>query len=178
MSSNSSIHHRRSIRLPNFDYTQSGAYFITMVTHKRFCLFGVIENNNIRHNLAGQCIDSILQSLPNHFPIVLNKWVVMPNHVHVMVTIQNEHKPTIDDPIVMELSHPLGTRARSIGAIVQNFKSISTRRIHSAGNNFNESIWQRNYYEHVVRDQNDFDRIIEYIENNPANWDNDELKYK
>lgn len=173
---NSAIHHRRSIRLPNFDYTQSGAYFITLVTQNRVHFFGEIENNNIRHNLTGQCVNSILQSLPLHFPIILNKWVVMPNHIHVLLTIQNGHKPTVDDPVVMESSKPSGTQAHSLAAIVQNFKSISTRHIHSAGNFFNESIWQRNYYEHVIRDQNDFDRIMEYIENNPANWENDELK--
>ncbi len=170
------VHHRRSIRLSGFDYSQSGSYFVTLVVQGRACIFGDISNNKINHSLIGQCVDANLQLLPNHFPIVLNRWVVMPNHIHVLLSIDNKNKSSNPDSFIEETRQPSGTQPQSLGAIIQNFKSVSTRRIHAIQGNIQDSIWQRNYYEHVVRDQNDFDRIEDYIKKNPADWDSDDLK--
>lgn len=162
--------HRRSIRLKNFDYTQPGAYFVTIVTHDRKCLFGDIENDCITHTLAGQCVLAIIGALPEHFSIQINNMVVMPNHVHILLTMLNKESDTPKSQTDLRKGSP----AHSVSAIVQNLKANSSRHIHRIVNN-QDSVWQRNYYEHIVRNQDDFDRIYTYIENNPLTWQKDEL---
>ncbi|BCY16949.1 hypothetical protein hrd7_07980 [Leptolinea sp. HRD-7] len=170
MTYNPALDHRRSIRLSNFDYSQPGAYFITIVSHERRCIFGVIENDCLTLSLAGQCVDAIISALPEHFPVEINHRVVMPNHIHILLTI-NSNEPEIQNVNIKPLR---GSPAQTICAIMQNLKSNSSRHIHRMWNN-NESVWQRNYYEHVVRNQDDFDRIYSYIENNPLTWQKDDL---
>jgi len=170
MAYNPAVDHRRSIRLPNFDYSQSGAYFVTIVSHQRKCVFGNIENDHEILTMAGQCVDAIISALPEHFPVEINHQVVMPNHVHLLLTIKSEG---MENSRVQ--TKPLkGSPAQSVCAIVQNLKANSSRHIHRIWNN-DEQVWHRNYYEHVVRDHIDFDRIYTYIENNPLTWENDEL---
>lgn len=170
MAYNPDVDHRRSIRLPNFDYSQSGAYFITIVTHHRKCVFGDIGNDHVSLSIAGQCVDARISALPEYFPVEINHKVVMPNHVHFLVTLIESTSGNTPN----STETPRGTTPRSISAIVQNLKANSTRHIHQIWKN-NEPVWQRNFYEHVVRDQSDFDRIYTYIENNPVTWQNDEF---
>ncbi|MEI8132763.1 MAG: transposase [Leptolinea sp.] len=169
MSYDPEIHQRRSIRLPGYDYSQAGPYFVTLVTYDRICLFGKIKESHMALNLAGLCVQTGLQSLSNLFPLSLNEMVVMPNHLHFILTItQTDH--TLSKPTKVNKSH-----ARTLGAIIQNFKSTTTRKINAQTGNKGFPIWQRNYYEHIVRDQNDYERIADYIRCNPQNWENDEL---
>jgi|APHig6443718053_1056840.scaffolds.fasta_scaffold105444_1 putative transposase len=170
MTYNPAVDHRRSIRLQNFDYSQSGAYFVTIVSHQRRCILGSIENDCVTLSLAGQCVNAIISALPQHFPIEVNHIVVMPNHIHLLVTINSG----VPENSIDDAESPRGTLPRSISALVQNLKANSTRHIRRILNN-DEPVWQRNYFEHVVRDQNDFDRIYTYIENNPLTWQKDEF---
>lgn len=170
MTYNPAVDHSRSIRLQNFDYSQSGAYFVTIVSHERRCIFGSIENDYVTLSLAGQCADAIISALPEHFPIEINHKVVMPNHIHFLVSINSDTSEKESN----NTEPPRGTTTRSINAIVQNMKANTTRHIHRILNN-DEPVWHRNYFEHVVRDQNDFDRIYTYIENNPLTWQKDEF---
>jgi putative transposase len=170
MTYNPALDHRHSIRLQNFDYSQPGAYFVTIVSYQRRCVFGSVENDCLTLSLAGQCIDAIISDLPEHFPVEINHQVVMPNHIHFLLSIKSDG---LENP--QFLNKPVkGSPAQSISAIVQNLKANSSRHIHRIWN-IDEPVWHRNYYEHVVRDQNDFDRIYTYIENNPLTWQKDEL---
>jgi putative transposase len=130
---NPTVHHRRTIRLQGFDYSQAGSYFVTMVTYGRECLFGIIENGQLQSTLAGQCVTAVLQTLPSHFPITLDAWVIMPNHVHILLTIigTSELNSRVDSIPLEPYSIFGGIQARSLGALIQNYKSISTRRIHA-----------------------------------------------
>jgi putative transposase len=180
-------HHRRSIRLDGYDYTTPGAYFITLVTWQHEYLFGEINLEEMKLNLVGQCAAVILQNLPAHFPIKLDAWMIMPNHLHAILVMEesgDQYRPPIEQPVNqpaslrMDRSLPQGTVSRSLGAIVQNFKSISTRRINVLHNTPGLPLWQRNYYEHIIRQDHEWERIRKYIQNNPAQWAEDELQLK
>jgi REP element-mobilizing transposase RayT len=147
------------------------------VTYQRECLFGKIANKEMQLNNYGRIVYKCWQAISNHFPFVeLGTYMVMPNHVHGIIVII--------DHMDAETSSRTGTiyRARmeqfgkpvigSIPTIVRTFKAAVTRRI---GRELNATaIWQRNYYEHVIRNHNDWDRIHRYLESNPPRWDEDQ----
>jgi len=171
-------HHRRSIRLKEYDYAQPGGYFVTIVTHQRDCLFGQIINEEMQLNELGRIADECWRLIPDHFTNVeLGAYVIMPNHVHGIIVIHaNENGMATNSLPFVGARHasplPLrGVKPYSIGAIVGSFKSAVTKRI---GRELNATgIWQRNYYEHVIRNHEDWDRIHRYIESNPSMWAED-----
>jgi len=171
---NPELDHRRSIRLQGFDYSQPGAYFVTLVTHNRQHLFGSVIDRKMLLSLAGKCVDAHIQRLDKSPLLQMDYWIVMPNHVHILCTFKqtpNQNGKEND----LETVKFKGTKPTSLGAIVQNLKSITARQIHKILGNLGNPVWQRNYYEHVVRDQDDFNRIAEYIDLNPLKWEEDEL---
>ena len=148
-------HHRRSIRLPGYDYAQPGAYFVTICTHGRACLFGRVVDGEMRLNDAGRIVQASWDDLPNHYPHVqLDAFVTMPNHVHGIIILMDE--PT--------------TKRHPLSEIVRAFKSFSSRRINQLRGTPGTRTWQRNYYEHIIRNEGDLRRIRAYIANNPAKW--------
>jgi putative transposase len=168
-------HHRKSTRLKGYDYCV-GAYFVTIVTYERDRLFGKIENGEMTLNDFGKIADECWRAIHDHFPFVeLGAYVVMPNHVHGVLIINDNGRDTgfvgarHASPL---LQKPNGTPPHSLGAIVGSFKSAVTKRIgreHKA-----TGIWQRNYHEHIIRDEREMDNIWRYIENNSAMWAEDE----
>jgi REP element-mobilizing transposase RayT len=192
---------RQSIRLPGYDYAQPGAYFVTVRTHKYTLLFGQVVNGEMELNVYGRVAATYWTRIPRYFSRVkLDAFVVMPNHVHGIIVIvdDNPQQDTGDafrapgheenpisehEPGRVELSgfgnaSPLhlgsaGPAPGSLGAIVGNYKSIVTRRINRIRRTPGADVWQRNYYEHVIRATDDVDRIREYIANNPARWAED-----
>ena len=182
MKYNPQKHHRRSIRLKEYDYSQPGAYFITMVTHQRACLFGNIVHGEMQLSPMGQIAEEHWRLIPEHFPHVeLGAYVVMPNHVHGIIII-HPNGLAANSPPAVRARHasprqnplpqpPNGVKPRSIGAIVGSYKSAVTKRI---GRELNATgIWQRNYHEHIIRNEGAYNRIHAYIESNPANWNTD-----
>lgn len=200
-------HHRRSIRLKEFDYTLPGAYFVTLVTNRKISLFGEIIDRKMRLNQLGEIIQATWQRLPGFFPIRHAEWVIMPNHLHGIIWILDKRKGEASAVrnskgkyfIMADASspqHPIGTKHESLGAIIQNFKSISTRKINqwlhnkpsgeksawfppSAGVIFMPNVsrlqvWQRNYYERIIRNDKELERIRQYILDNPFKWGEDE----
>lgn len=166
-------HHRRSIRLGDYDYSQPGAYYVTIDVQDRQCLFGNIVNNEMMLNEAGKMIDEQWNALPERFPnIELDVYVIMPNHFHGIIVIVGAS--LVDaHPAVAQIPNP------TLGDIVGAFKSIATNEyIKGVTTNswprFHKRLWQRNYYEHGIRDEVDLNRIRDYIQSNPANWDEDE----
>ena len=178
------IHRRRSIRLPHYDYSNPGAYFVTMCTQKRECIFGQIVDGNMRPNECGRVVESAWNGLPARFSHVeLDAFIIMPNHFHGIIILAGEQSITLDDtrsiePIGRDESRPYMRRktsekqATTLGKIVRAFKATTTRTIRSA--HFDKFAWQRNYYEHVVRNEDDLNSIREYITYNPLRWADDE----
>lgn len=161
--------HRRSIRLKGYDYSQAGAYFVTLVTYQRDCLFGEIRDAKMALNDFGTIADECWRAIPDHFQLVeLGAHVIMPNHVHGVIVIRESVGARHASP----LQPPRGPAPRSLGAIVGSFKSAVTKRI---GRELNATgIWQRNYYEHIIRNEKDLQRITDYIETNPLRWNEDD----
>jgi len=176
------IYHRRSIRSEDFDYSSNGAYFVTVCAQNRLCLF---DNPDVQ-----DMIETVWQDLPNRFSnIELDERVVMPNHFHGIIVInpsakKGDHK---DRPYTTNENtdrrgesciRPHGTHPDSIGRIIQSFKSLTTveytRGVKENGwTRFNKRLWQRNYYEHVIRNENELNEIRQYIRTNPENWETD-----
>lgn len=199
-------HHRRSIRLRGYDYTQAGAYFVTIVTQDRACLFGDIADGAMRLNDAGRMVQTIWDDIPMFYPGVdTGAFVVMPNHVHaviVLVGAPRRGQPQGIAPTDNTNAGPVATArpvpadagrggvadgsgqpqgvapTLSLADVVHRFKSLTTSRYadgveRSRWPPFRGRLWQRNYYEHVVRDEASLGRIRRYILDNPANWATD-----
>ncbi|MBI5437300.1 MAG: hypothetical protein HY937_09380 [Nitrosomonadales bacterium] len=185
-------HHRRSIRLKGYDYSQAGAYFVTICAHGRECLFGEIENGLMRLNEYGDIVASEwLRSTEVRLEIECGEFVVMPNHFHGTVYIVGAYgntphgiRPNHIDAMDGERAYyhdraychtPLRSPSRNVGAMVRGFKSAVSRRINEVRNTPGASVWQRNYYEHIIRNDADYNHIAEYIANNPQRWMEDSL---
>jgi REP element-mobilizing transposase RayT len=229
---------RRSIRLPEYDYAQAGAYFVTLCTHNREPLFGDIVDGEMALNEFGEIVHRCWTALPGHFShVCLDAFVVMPNHLHGVIIIARTNGADRTDhrngeglakftetpvhegsahwdeasarftyepvrgrgarrgealarggveipstgganasplqPSSLEKPWPNGTRPGSLAAMVQNFKSVSTRAINRLRGETGLPVWQRNYYEHIIRDERDLDRIRQYIADNPGHWAED-----
>ncbi|SEF46589.1 transposase [Nitrosomonas ureae] len=179
MTYNPTIHHRRSIRLQGYDYSQAGAYFITVCTHNRMPLFGEIVDGVMALNTAGQIVEKCWCAIPEHFPqVTLDGFVVMPNHVHGIITVgANNHLPLHYLPLPFNETPtqlnktPRPLQHRTIGSMVRGFKIGVTRWFH-ANTNIN-LVWQRNYYEHIIRNEDAYLKIAEYIQTNPQRWETD-----
>jgi len=173
-------HNRRSIRLRGYDYTQPGAYFVTIVTAQRRQLFGEIRDGHMQVNDAAIIVEDTWADISIRFPFAAaNAFVVMPNHIHGIIVISRGEASAgviaaLRD-IAAEASPlpPRGTTPGSLGAIVQYFKSASTRRINALQRTAGQTIWQRNYYERIIRNERALAAARRYIIDNPARWDLD-----
>ncbi len=171
-------HRRRSIRLPGYDYSQAGAYFVTVCTRNRECLFVDVGDAEIRLNECGRIIAGCWQDIPLHFADArLDAFLTMPNHLHGIIVIGDGDVGAMHFSKVRKMHRPYerprGTVPASLGAIVQNFKSVSTRKINAARDTPGATIWQRNYYEHIIRNEREWSMIAQYIRDNPAKWSAD-----
>jgi putative transposase len=182
MKYNSEIHKRKSIRLKGYDYSQAGLYFITICVQNRDDLFGMIENGEMKLNDAGQMIVKWYYELINKFPdIKCDEMIVMPNHFHCIVenvgadlrVCTNNIEQTYRDATILgeHKGSPLST-------VVQWFKTMTTNEYIRGVKNlgwqpFNGKLWQRNYYEHIIRNEKSYQTISKYIINNPAQWQAD-----
>jgi REP-associated tyrosine transposase len=161
---------RRSIRLKHYDYTQSGAYFVTIVMKGRACLLGDIVDQEMRLNNIGHAVQDVWENLVDHYPqIELDAFVVMPNHVHGIIVIV-DHRGDVGAGVGAGL-RPAPTKTQhGLPEIVRAFKSFSARRINEIRHTPGAPIWQRNYFEHVIRTEESWNRIRQYILDNPARW--------
>jgi len=167
--------HRRSIRLKGYDYTQAGAYFVTICTKDRACLFGDVADGVMRLNQMGHIVRQCWLAIPNHVPhVLLDEFVVMPNHVHGIIVIMPTHDvgATHASPLQNDdtPTRPRGPQPRSVASIVGSFKSAAAKRINEHRGTPGAPIWQRNYYEHIIRDDESLNLIRNYIADNPLRW--------
>jgi putative transposase len=177
-----SPHHRRSIRLKGYDYSTAGLYFVTVCTEKKVCLFGDVIDNEMRLNEAGQVVVQEWNALPERFPNVqLDCFVVMPNHMHGVIAIFPIGKkgaassaPTKVGAGIEEAKSGRTNAPPSLGKIMRAFKSISAIDVNKALAREGHQVWQRNYFEHIIRGGDDLDRVRRYIIENPWHWENDE----
>ena len=162
---NPDIHRRRSIRLKGYDYTQSGAYFVTVVTQNRITLFGEITDGKMLLNGTGQSVADAWEWLADQYPYVtLDEYVVMPNHLHGIIVVSNDDQGG---------SRTAPTRRKSLGRLVAAFKTVSTKQFNLAHGTPGQMLWQRNFYEHVIRNDEEMERVREYIAFNPMHWETD-----
>jgi REP element-mobilizing transposase RayT len=174
---NTAPQRRRTMRLQGYDYSQAGAYFITIVTQGRMCLFGDVVDGETRLNDAGRLAQAVWDELPRHYPNVeLDAFVIMPNHVHgIIVLVGAGLKPAlagVGDGLGAGLK-PAPTKCAPLSEIVRAFKTFSARRVNEYRRAPGLSVWQRNYYEHIIRSEKALDRIREYIATNPLQWSMD-----
>ena len=180
----SSKHHRRSIRLPGYDYTQPGAYFITICTFHHKYLFGEVVAGEMRQNEFGGIVQTCWDEIPVHFlHTELDAFVVMPNHIHGIILITDAVGARHAVPLHGNAASPHGNAVPpqqterfgkpvpgSIPTIVRSFKSAVTRRINQLRDTQGTPVWQRNYFEHIVRNEHTLNAIRQYILNNPHRW--------
>ncbi len=173
MTYNPQIHHRRSIRLKEHDYTQPGAYFITICTKHRQCLFGDIVMGEMQLNNLGKIAFNCWQEIPKHFShIELDTFVVMPNHLHGILLITHRPLGAQDScaPTTEQFGKPV---PGSISTVVRTYKAAVSKQINIIGNTKGVSVWQRNLYEHIGRDEKSLSDIRQYIIENPQRWTKD-----
>ncbi len=196
MTYNPDHHHRRSIRLRDYDYSGAGAYFITICSWKKECLFGEIGDGEMLLNECGEFIMKCWDTIPAHFPHVeTDEFIVMPNHVHGIIVLSDvgaqfiassrkaaaenqgipgegamNHAPTKGNGMKIGIIN----HAPTVGEIVRAFKARCTHAITTMRKTSGVPVWQRNYYEHVIRNERELGAIREYIRLNPLKWNEDE----
>jgi putative transposase len=157
--------YRHLSRLKDYDYSQPGAYFVTVCTKNRFCLFGEIHNDRIKFNSYGEIIRLSWLRLPDYYPNVeLDAFVIMPNHIHGVIFLKDVGAGLKRAPTGFE------GKPYPLSEIIRGFKTFSSRQINKLRNTPGASVWQRNYYEHVIRKDESLAQIREYIETNPLRW--------
>jgi len=171
-------HHRRSIRLRGYDYRQAGAYFVTICSQNRECMFGQVVEGQMILNAPGHMVELVWRELPQHYPgIEVDAFVVMPNHVHGIIILVGAGPRACPD----KSGQPQGvtpTTTMSLPDVVHRFKSLTTARyrrgvLQDSWPAFPGRLWQRNYHEHVVRSEEELNRIQQYVIDNPLHWEED-----
>ena len=196
-------HHRRSIRLKGYDYTKAGAYFITICTWQREHLFGDIVNGEMQLSRYGETVRFNWDNLPKRYRNVeLDAFIIMPNHVHGIIVLTDNGlegagleslsvesdkflvKPcsgagleslSVESDKLLVKPAPTKTKLHGLSEIVRGFKTFSARRINQIRRMTGVSVWQRGYYEHIIRNEESLMAIREYIINNPLCWEKDQL---
>ena len=173
-----------SIRLQNYDYSDNGYYFVTICTQQKFCYFGDIVKAQMQLSQVGKIAQKHWQEIPEHFSYVyLDQYVVMPNHIHGIIVIDNAHKSRRDvacyvstsDRDINHTMAELSPKSGSLSAIIRSYKSSVTRWCRQNGDE--EFRWQTRFYEHIIRNERALNNIRQYIINNPAKWSED-INYK
>ena len=170
-------HHRRSIRLKGYDYSQAGFYFVTICCYQKQCLFGEIVDGVMQLNQYGEIVEKEWTRSPLiRQEIELDKYIVMPNHFHGIVIINpvgaNGRSPLQQPSHFSE--HP-SMKPKSLSSLMAGFKSVVTKKINLIRKSPGTPIWQRNYYEHIIRREESLNKIREYVVNNPLLWEGDQL---
>ncbi len=162
------LHHRRSIRIPGYDYSSAGYYFVTLCVQLKRCLFGRVIDDHVELSPAGKMVDDVWRNLPSVYPgVEQDYYEVMPNHLHGILVLTGE--PVADR----------GGRPLTLGRVLQGFKNWTITQyikgVRTEGwPRFPGKLWQRDYYEHVVRNEKELTAIRRYIEDNPRAWAEDD----
>ncbi len=185
MKYNPDIHHRKSIRLKEYDYSKNGIYFITICTHNRENLFGEIIDGKMIINDAGKMVEKeILKTNEIRENIKIEEYIIMPNHIHFLIEIVEvlllahpnitknnsiNNKTDIEERICQQQTHTM--QSNTIGSIVNHIKSKITKWYRQNTDIY--CVWQRNYYENIIKNEEMYQKVSEYIKNNPQKWTDD-----
>jgi len=177
-SNSNGLPQRRSIRLKGYDYSQAGLYFVTICCQDRICRFGKVVNGEMILNEYGQIAYNEWLKTPDiRKNVELDEFVIMPNHIHGIIRLMDWGELHSSGLHSSEISGVRGTPLRSpsqtVGAIIRGYKSSVTKQLGLL--DFGEKLWQRNYHDHIIRDEQSHKRISEYIINNPAKWTGDKF---
>ena len=193
MTFNPNIHHRRSMRLKGYDYSQEGLYFITICVQNRNCWFGNIENGDMELNEIGIIANKYWMEIPNHYPQVkLHEHIIMPNHLHGIIEIvgichgkslHDDAGNTVGTCHGMSLSQPKSHERHfakpisgSVSTIINQYKSSVKRWCNK--NNYEYFQWQSRFNDHIIRNEQSLETISNYILNNPTKWVDDKFYNK
>ncbi len=180
---------RRQIRLKNYDYSENGAYFVTVCTYEKKCLFGYVQNGKMYFSDYGRIANEEIENtikLRKKYGVTINKYIVMPNHIHLIIELNEKTDETfvgtrraVSVSRRNEFSRPI---RQSISTIIGAYKSAVARRITVLGGPGTpcpyekvdkKTVWQSRFHDHIIRNQKDYDRIWEYIDTNPIKWEMD-----
>ena len=181
----------KSARLTGYDYSQNGMYFVTICTKDREEFFGEIKNNSVVLNNIGKIVQEELLNTPIiRSNVILDDWVIMPNHLHFIIEIRNVETPrqgvetprqgvetprrgvsTIRDDKNKNGGYNPEWKPNSLGSTINQFKSVCTKRIRKSCSHM--FFWQSRFYDHIIRNEKSLNKIKEYIENNPKMWEHD-----
>jgi len=176
------------MRLQGYDYTQGGAYFVTICTHDRRCLFGHISDGNMALSAAGMIAEQCWQEIPAHFShTALGAFVVMPNHIHGIIIISRGVAiPSVGTPPSVGTWHAVSVPGQSssleafskpvpgsLSTIIRSFKSAASRQLNVGMAHMAAPVWQPRFYEHIIRSDRAFGLITDYINSNPQKWEED-----
>lgn len=149
---------KNSLRLAGYDYSQSGMYFVTVLSYQRLQLFGHIKNSEMTLSKLGNIIVSCWQQIPKHFQSVeLDAFVMMPNHIHGIIVLQDDSEKV------------------TLGHVMNTFKGAVTRQARKSNLDIDleHPVWHRNFHDHIIRNEADLNRIRQYVQTNPARWEAD-----
>ena len=151
---------RKILRLPTYDYSQNGVYFVTICTEKKQKCLVDVRRGGVLPRPSGIVVEKEILALVDRYDIYIDKYVVMPNHVHILMTLRRAGLCPAPTP--------------DLSAIVGAFKSLSTKAINKLDNAPGRKFWQRSYYDYAIRNEADYLRAWQYIDENPAHWAEDE----
>lgn len=160
-------HHRRSIRLDGYDYSQPGGYFITLVVHQRRCLFGDVVNGVVNLSAIGQIVEEEwLRTAVIRKELILDDYMIMPDHFHAVLLLTEMVEKIKDGAVAKQIFRP----PKSLGSLVAGFKAATTHRINSIRQTPGAPVWLRNYYDRILRNEDELNQVRAYIRTNPARW--------
>ncbi len=170
MKYNPDLHSRRSIRLRSYNYANTGGYFVTICCRDRKCLFGEIVNEKMILNEYGKIANNTWNELPlHHSNVELCEFIAMPNHIHAILKIAGNVMGAVN--VACNVMSNISPKSGTLPTIIRSYKSSVSKQIHEhSAPNITVPIWQRNYYEHIIRSETEFARIATYIRNNPILW--------
>ena len=170
MKPESAIYSRRSIRLKGYDYSSAGAYFVTICTQNRECLFGEVVDEEMSINEIGTIVQAEwMRTADIRSNVLTDQFIIMPNHIHgIWYLIERDDGRGVLQYATTESQ--FRSPSQTIGAIVRGFKSAATKQINESRGTPGKPVWQRNYFERVIRDEDELNRIREYIIYNPLKW--------
>ncbi len=174
----------KQYRLPDADYSANGGYYVTICAHNHQCVFGDIINQKVELSSVGKIAHEFWEEIPNHVAFVkLDKFVIMPDHMHGILFIENKNNTnnfprrhgqlTVPTKHTLTILNPLQPQPDSLSIIIRTYKGAVTARCREKFNI--NPIWQPRFHDHIIRDENDLNRIREYIINNPENWEFNKL---
>jgi REP element-mobilizing transposase RayT len=155
------IHHRRSIRLQGYDYSQPGNYYVTICTENKEHWFGEVIEGDMRRNEFGESVAVCWEWLARQYVyVVLDDWIVMPNHLHGIIVITDRRGGSRTAP----------TKRKPLGRLVGAFKTVSPDQFNEKRGTPGGQLWQRDFYDHIIRNEDELNKIREYIRTNPLRW--------